>query len=91
MANLSYNKKQTALIIGGRSNTVQPTLGDLFVAVWDHTGESEYNDMVDWYLQAEIDISAAIAGNFTVTGRDHNNDPFPVTDAPSHPFPGRKP
>lgn len=97
MQNLNYTKKETALIMGGRSQVVQPTQGDLFWAIWDYVPETEYNSIVDKYIEMEEAIhelfewNASHSTNFVVNGRDENNDIFPITDAPSHPFPGRKP
>lgn len=97
MQNLNYNQRETALILGGRSQVAQPAQGDLFAAVYDYTTVEEFNSLVDKYLEMEEAIhalfewNAAHSTNFVVNGRDEDNNILPITDAPSHPFPGRKP
>lgn len=93
MQNLNYNQRQTALLIGQRNSVVQPSIGDVFAAVYDFTTVAEYNSMRAWYIQAVNDINALFAynsqhsTNFEVIGKDENNDDYPITDIPTDPFP----
>lgn len=93
MQNLNYNQKQTALLLGQRNSVVQPTIGDVFAAVYDYTTVAEYNAMRTWYIAAVNDITALFAWNtehstsFVVNGRDEDNNIYPINDAPTDPFP----
>lgn len=90
MANLTLNKKQTALIYAGRSSAVEPTLGDLFVGISDYVTNSEYNVIVDAYNGLEGSIDTTTSAGFTVTGIDADNNQIQVFSHPVRPTPIHK-
>ena len=89
MANLTLNRSDSSLVMGGRSKIANAD-GDLFMGIWDHTNATAYNGIRTQYLALEDSIHAAVIGGFTVTGTNGDGTPFSIGDDVLHPRPPQK-
>ena len=86
MEDLTLNRKDTALVVAGRSQQTGDN-GDLFNAIWDDCPAEYYNSLRGDYLEKEAEIKDCIDEGGEVIGTDEDGGPIQIGGMPSRPRP----
>lgn len=90
MADIHLSKKETSLVLAGRTADAQPTIGDLFVGINDFVSDNVFNAIRDSYISLETSISDTYSDGFVAFGKGADDIEFEIGDDPDHPNPPRK-